>query len=72
MIIEVIEVVSKRSMTEHDASIQAIVVFDSEWQEIFLVTQVMCLNYIIKICDKGETDVLVDFSEYLDTISPTL
>ncbi len=72
MIPEVTQVVLGRGVTEHDASIRPIVVFDSGWQEIFLVTQVMFFDCDVGSCDEEEPDVLVNFSGHLDAIWPTL
>ncbi len=72
IITEVTEVVLGRGVTEHDASIRPIVVFDSGWQGIFLVTQVMFLDCDVEGCDEEEADVLVNFSRHLDAIWPTL
>ena len=72
MITEVTEVVLGRGVTEHDAIIRPIVVFNSGWRGIFVVTQDMFFDYDIGGCDKEEADVLVDFSGHLDAIWPTL
>ncbi len=69
---EVTEVVLVRGVTEHNSSIRPIVVFDSGWQGIFLVMQVMFLDCDIGGCDEEETNVLVDFSKHLDAIWLTL
>ena len=72
MITEVTQVVLGRGVSEHDASVRPIVLFDSGWRGIFLVTQVMFLDCDVGGCDKEEADVLVDFLGHLDAIWPTL
>ncbi len=66
--IEVTKKVLSQSVIEHNASIRSIVVFDSGWRGIFLVTKVMFLDCDIGGSDEEEVDVLVNFSGHLDTI----
>ncbi len=68
MITEETGVVLGRGVTENNANIRPIVVFDSGWQGIFLFTQVMFHYCDVGICDKEEADVFVDFSRHLDAI----
>lgn len=72
MIIEIIKVLLGRGVNEHNASIRPIIIFDSGWRGILLITQVMFIYCDWGGCEEKEADVLINFSEYLDAIWPTL
>ncbi len=61
-----------RGVTERNAGILLIFVFDSGWHWVFLITQLMFLDCDLGGCDKEEADVLVNFSGHLDEIWLTL
>ena len=61
MMKKIFKVILGWGVTEHNASIQPTLVLDSGWQKIFFVTEVMFVDFDLRI-NKEEADIhLPDF-----------